>query len=331
MLLLAGLWSCVPVDDQPPEPVRVERFWPAPPAVARISYVQSFGSAEDLGIKKSLVGFLADFLLGDEDSRLLRPTNVLAVSARLIYVTDAGLGAVHRFDLERGKHEVIRHGDEPLLSPVAMAQGTAGEIYVSDSAFGDVFIIRPGAETAMPLGLDAELVQPTGLAVDPASGDLLVVDTAEHQVKRFSADGMLLESFGQRGSGEGQFNYPTMIWRQANGDLLVTDSLNFRIQVFDSAGNFLHMFGKPGNGTGDIARPKGVATDPDGHVYVVDSLFHVFQVFDSQGSYLMNVGAQGSRLGEFWLPTGIFIGQDGLVYVADSFNKRVQVFRYLGG
>lgn len=328
---LLSLWACMPVEEETPKAAEVTRVWPEPPAEPRIGYVREFSQAEDLGIKKSLFGFLSEFLMGESDTRIVRPTNVLAVTDKLIYVTDSGLGAVHRFDLDKERHELIRLGEESMISPVAMALGTAGEVYVSDSALADVFVIKPGAEVAQSLGMDEALTQPTGLAVDPVTGNLYVVDTGEHQVKLFSSDGRHLESFGQRGTADGELNYPTLIWRQANGDLLVTDSLNFRVQVFDSAGNYLRQFGKLGNATGDVSRPKGVATDQYGHVYLVDGLFHVFQVFDQEGRYLMNVGAQGSAPGEFWLPTGIFIGQGDLIYVADSYNKRVQVFRYLGG
>lgn len=325
------LWACLPVEEEPVEPTKVSRVWPEPPAAPRISYVRSFSEPEDLGIKKSLLGFLSDFLMGESDSKIIRPTNVLAIGEKLIFVSDSGLGAVHRFDIARGRHELIRLGEEPMISPVAMAQGSAGEVYVSDSSLGEVFVIDPGAERLRSLGMAAELVQPTGLAVDPISGNLYVVDTGEHRIKIFSRDGRLLDSFGERGTEDGELNYPTMIWRQPNGELLVTDSLNFRVQTFDAAGNYLRKFGQLGNASGDISRPKGVATDQYGHVYLVDGLFHVFQVFDQEGAYLMSVGAQGSGPGEFWLPTGIFIGQGDLIYMADSYNKRVQVFRYLGG
>jgi DNA-binding beta-propeller fold protein YncE len=256
---------------------------------------------------------------------------VVAVG-EVIYVADPGVKGVHRFDQAAGRYDLLRgEGDMPLGSPVSLARGANGNVYGADSALGKVFVIRPGAKSVSPLALHAELRQPTGIAADPATGRLFVVDTAAHRVLAFRPDGSVESSFGGRGAGDGEFNYPTLAWRDDSGRLYVTDALNFRIQFFDAQGKFLGKFGRVGDGTGDAARQKGVATDRFGHVYIVDSLFHAFQVFDPSGRFLLSVGEPGSGRGEFWLPTGIFISENDTIYVADSYNRRVQVFRYIGG
>jgi DNA-binding beta-propeller fold protein YncE len=254
-------------------------------------------------------------------------------SGGIVYVADPGARGVHRFDSAAGDYTLITAADDaPLPSPVGLARGASGEIYVADSKLAQVFVIRPGAKTAVPLRLDVKLTQPTGIAFDAASGRLHVVDTAEHRVHIFERDGSLAGSIGRRGAGDGEFNYPTYIWRTAQGRLYVTDSLNFRVQAFDARGQFVGKFGRQGDGTGDAARQKGVATDRYGHVYVVDALFHGMQIFDATGRLLLPVGERGHERGEFWLPTGIFIDQDDdTIYVADAYNQRVQVLRYIGG
>jgi DNA-binding beta-propeller fold protein YncE len=305
--------------------------WPPPPAEPRIEFVKAFSQPGHLGISKGLFRRIADVLFGGDDARLVRPMAIVAVGP-IVYVADPGARGVHRFDPGAQRHDLLRaEGDKPLASPVGLARGRDGEVYVTDSASARVLVIRPGAAFASPLPLQAKLRQPTGIAVDPASARLFVVDTSEHRVLVFRPDGALESSIGRRGEGDGEFNYPTLAWRDDKGRLYVTDSLNFRTQVFDERGAFVAKFGRPGDGTGDAARQKGVATDQRGHVYVVDSLFHAFQVYDPSGRFLLSVGERGSDRGEFWLPTGIFIGEDDTIYVADSYNRRVQVFRYIGG
>lgn len=315
----------VPLDEGPPP------SWPVPPAPPRIAFVKAFSRPEHLGIDKGLLQRLADLLFGGSEARLVKPMAV-AVVDDTIYVADPGAKGVHRFAQASGRYDLLQaEGGAPLASPVALARGGKGEVYVSDSALRRVFVIRPGARFASPIPLQAELKQPTGIAADPATGALFVVDTAAHTVFVFSADGALKARIGQPGAGDGAFNYPTLAWRDSRGRLYVTDSLNFRTQIFDALGHFEGKFGRLGDGSGDSSRPKGVATDSRGHVYVVDSLFHAIQIFDASGRFLLSVGGLGSDKGQFWLPVGIFITDDDTIYVTDVYNRRVQVFRYVGG
>jgi DNA-binding beta-propeller fold protein YncE len=248
-----------------------------------------------------------------------------------IFVADVGAMGVHRFDPKGDRYDLIgAEGGTHLPSPVGLARGREGEVYVTDSALAEVLVIRPGAEAAVRMPLP-RMKQPTGIAFDPARNRLYVVDTGAHRVNVFGLDGTLRSSFGQRGTGEAEFNYPTQIWRDPRGRLYVTDSLNFRIQVFDDDGRFLAKFGQAGDGTGDFMRQKGVATDSFGHVYIVDALLNALQVFDGTGQLLLSMGEMGSKPGEFWLPAGLFIGEGDMIYVADSYNQRIQVFRYIGG
>jgi DNA-binding beta-propeller fold protein YncE len=305
--------------------------WPTAPDAPRIAYVKTFSRPDDLGISRGFLQRVGDLLFGRDESHLIRPMAVIAVGD-VLYVADPGAKGVHRFDQKGGSYELIRAaGGRQFVSPVGLAQGNAGEVYVSDSALAAVFVIRPGAKEAEPLSLGVRLGQPTGIAFDAVNGRLFVVDTSAHRVNVFSRGGAFESSIGRRGTEDGEFNYPTLLWRTKEGRLYVTDSLNFRIQSFDQSGQFLAKFGGLGDGTGDLPRQKGVATDHYGHIYVVDSLFHAIQIFDRDGRFLLSLGGMGQERGEFWLPTGLFIGADDKIYVADSYNQRVQVLRYIGG
>lgn len=305
--------------------------WPPEPDPPRVAFVTMFSRPADLGISGGFFERLAGALFGGADSRLVRPMAVVAVE-HVLYVADPGAGGVHRFDPAKSRYRLTgAPGGRPLPSPVALARGLRGEVYVSDSALASVFVIRPDSKVAVPVPLRATLRQPTGIAFDPATARLYVVDTAAHRVHVFRQDGTLESTFGQRGTGDGEFNYPTLIWRTPTGTLYVTDSNNFRVQILDEHGRFLGKFGRHGDASGDLARHKGIATDHHGHVYVVDALLHAVQIFDDAGRFLLAVGALGRDRGEFWLPAGIFIADDDTIYVADSYNQRVQVFRYVGG
>jgi len=329
-LLLAG---CAPATRPVGETLVSPRTWPEPPATPRIRFESSFHAAEDLGIEKSFWRRLGEFITGADTTWMIRPMAVVTdPDGKRIHVADPGIRGVHRFDLENHRYKIIRReNNRPLPSPTGITRDVDGRIYVTDSVLATLFVLEPDGKFFTPVKLEVDLIQPTGIVSDPATGSLYIVDTGAHDIKVFSTNGKLLRQFGARGSGPSAFNFPTGIWLNADGHLLVTDSLNFRIQVLDTEGHFITRFGQAGDASGTLARPKGVATDSFGHIYVVDSIHHALQIFDLDGNLLLELGEQGHGAGQFWLPTGIFIAPDNRIYVSDSHNQRVQIFRYIGG
>jgi len=187
-----------------------------------------------------------------------------------------------------------------------------------------------GESRATELG-EGVLKRPTGLALNPRSSELLVVDTLLSGILRFDLSTLAYKGIlSGGGQAAGKLHYPTQVAVAPNGNIVVSDSLNFRVQVFSADGSFLREFGGAGDSPGRFARPRGVAVDSEGHIYVVDALFDNVQVFDEEGRLLLAFGSHGNGPGEFWLPAGIFIDSTDRIYVSDSSNHRVQVFRYLG-
>jgi sugar lactone lactonase YvrE len=151
-----------------------------------------------------------------------------------------------------------------------------------------------------------------------------------------SYDGQMLNRIGSRGTGLGQFNYPTNLALDSTGRLFVSDSLNFRVQVFDADLRPVRTIGKKGDLPGYFAQPKGIALDTENHLYVLDAQFENVQLFNPMGQILMDFGEEGHGPGQFWLPPSIFINQTpstanpaNRIYIADSYNRRIQVFDYL--
>ena len=83
------------------------------------------------------------------------------------------------------------------------------------------------------------------------------------RVHRFSASGELLGSWGEVGSGPGQFRLPHALTFTPEGRLAVADRENDRVQFFDRSGAFL------GEWTG-LQRPTDLAFGPDGRAFVAE-------------------------------------------------------------
>ncbi len=76
---------------------------------------------------------------------------------------------------------------------------------------------------------------PSDIAMD-ASGNIYVLDSANHRVQKFSPEGRYLATFGRRGQGPGEFYNPDSMDIDAHGFFYVMDSYQSRIQKLTHAG-----------------------------------------------------------------------------------------------
>jgi len=305
-------------------------FWPKPPEIKRIAFVKAVSKPEDLNIRPGIFKRLVDYIVGRSAAFMVSPYGIATDSKGRLYVVDTFLKRIHVFDAAENQYFYFPADKTMLASPVGIAIDKDGTIYITDSKKGAVYIFEDsGKKFVATIGRDI-FRRPAGIAVNPNTSELLVVDTLQSRVFRFDlSDRMAKGSFGADGAAEGRFHYPTNICVTSNGEIIVSDALNFRVQVFSPEGHFLFTFGRMGDVPGNFSRPKGVAADSDGNIYVVDALFDNVQVFDKRGRLLMAFGNHGTGYGDFWLPTGIYIDNDDLIYISDQSNRRVQIFRYL--
>jgi sugar lactone lactonase YvrE len=321
---LATLSLLAPASGAPPQSTAAASLpaWPPPPAKARIRFVRALDPATGQR-KPGFLSRIVKLIVGTSDQpQMTQPYGIAVAPDGRVYVADTVGKVVHVYDLAKTEYTSIAVDAESLIG-VAVARGL---LYVTDSVSSRLLCLDPKGRRLWTLGRDDGFLRPTGIA---ASNDrLYVVDTMLNRVVVVTLAGQIVRTFGERGEGPAQFNFPTNIARAADGRLFVTDTMNFRVQVFDAEGRYLSSFGQLGDGAGDFDKPKGIAVDSGGHIYVVEGLNDVVQIFDDRGRLLLAFGGSGSSAGQFWLPTGIAIANDR-VYVADSANRRLEIFEYL--
>jgi DNA-binding beta-propeller fold protein YncE len=334
LLIVTGLGGCATKPGIIFDPANTATRWPPAPDEARVEYIGEIRTDADLKPGRGMGGAIRDFFAGKrEPVGMVSPLGLCTDDAHRLYVADPGLQGVHVFDLETRDHSVWRPGKgaQPFVSPVAVAfdrHGTTGRVLVVDSSYAAIFAFDLKGNLLGILGKD-QFTRPVGMAVEPGSGRLIVADAGAHQILVLNPDGSLERRIGERGSGLGQFNFPTNVAIDSAGNVHVSDSLNFRVQVLGADLSPRRQIGSKGDLPGYFAQPKGIAFDPSDHLYVVDAHFEAIQLFDLSGTLLMSFGREGRGPGEFWLPAGIHADGQGMIWVADSYNRRVQVFRFI--
>jgi len=132
--------------------------------------------------------------------------------------------------------------------------------------------------------------KPTAVALAP-SGDIYVSDGyGQSRIHHFAPDGALLHSWGEAGTGPGQFNLPHSIAVDGRSRVFVTDRENNRIQIFDAKGAFLSQWP-------DLAWPMHVHIAGD-IVYVAEGHQRV-SIFSLDGELLARWGEKGTAPGQF--------------------------------
>ncbi|MBE9549514.1 MAG: 6-bladed beta-propeller [Proteobacteria bacterium] len=301
-----------------------EISWPAAPLAARIRFLHSFAGPLDVGYQLPISNRFQEFFGGSVNHKMIRPY-AIAVNKALTVVADPGAGMIHIFNTrEKSYQSLSAAGKTHFISPVGIAIGD-DRFYIADSVLNEVYVFDKNRKLITTLrGFE----RPTALAYDHLNQNLYVTDTRSHKVLVYNQQGQQVLSIGERGSNDGQFNFPSHITVTGNR-LYVNDTMNFRVQVFDLSGNFIHSFGEHGDGPGYIAHPKGIATNSGGHVFIAEAVANQVQIFNLDGEFLLGFGSTGEQAGEFQMPAGLAIFDDK-IYVVDSGNRRIQVFEYLG-
>ncbi len=169
-----------------------------------------------------------------------------------------------------------------------------------------------------------EFDSPIGIAVDP-SGNILVADTNNGRIEKFSSTGAFLSIIGMKGSGHGQLGEPNGIAVDRAGNIYVAEvASNHRVQKLAPDGTFIAEWKGPDLG---FYGPRRIAIGPDDSVYVVDQGHTRIVKFSPDGQVLAVWGSKGSGDGQFNDATSVAVDStSNKVYVADPRNSRIQVF-----
>ncbi|KAK1880651.1 E3 ubiquitin-protein ligase TRIM71 [Dissostichus eleginoides] len=210
-------------------------------------------------------------------------------------------------------------GDGQLCRPWGISVDKEGYVVVADRSNNRVQIFKPCGAFHHKFGSlvpvrDSLTVRP-GLHV-----------TDNHRVQVFTFEGQFLLKFGEKGTKNGQFNYPWDVAVNSEGKILVSDTRNHRVQLFGPDGSFLNKYGFEGALWKHFDSPRGVAFNHEDHLVVTDFNNHRLLVIRPDCQSARFLGSEGTGNGQFLRPQGVAVDHENRIIVADSRNHRVQVF-----
>ena len=192
--------------------------------------------------------------------------------------------------------------------------------------------------------VDGLFRQPTDVAWDSKGNTYISDGYINSRVAKYDANGDWVKSWGEQGTGPGQFRLPHAIAVDAQDRVYVGDRSNRRIQVFDAEGTFLRMFTidvpappgtRPVNGntpTGAaaaaaIGAPNSICITPGPNqvMFVGESTYpgRLFKV-SLEGKVLGVIGRSGRQLKQFSGVHQLACPSATEVYAAETSNWRVQ-------
>ena len=194
------------------------------------------------------------------------------------------LDPVMQFDMD-GNH-LISFGANMFIRPHGLHVDRQGNVWLTDGEGPDgrdprrdgkghqVFKFSSSGELLLKLGKPGiagtglnVFNQPSAVYVAP-NGDIFVGDghggQSNARIMKFDAQGNFIKTWGERGSGPGEFAVPPAVAMDSLGRLFVGDRGNNRIQIFNMEGDFIAEWPQFG-------RPSGVYIDDNDVLYVTDS------------------------------------------------------------
>jgi hypothetical protein len=193
--------------------------------------------------------------------------------------------------------------------------------------------------------IDQRFREPTDVTWDP-EGNIYISDGyVNARVAKFDKEGFWLDSFGEPGSGPGQFNTVHSIASDRNGNIYVADRGNRRIQVLDRNGNVERIIqinvpvpadahaaigsipeGNELNGTQGPGAPWAVCVSPGEtqYLFVADAYPGRVYKLTLDGTVVGMLGESGRQMKQFGWIHEIACPSENELIVAELLNWRIQ-------
>lgn len=209
-------------------------------------------------------------------------------------------------------------GEDVLVDAHGIWIDEADNVYCTERENHCVFKFNREGELIMTLGTPGQPSpddgEPFNLPTDTVTlpdGEMFISDGyGNYRVHHYTPEGKLVKSWGERGTGPGQFELSHCVRADRHKRLWVCDRTNDRIEIFDREGNFLEEWRLP--------KPDTVYFDPNEDVVYVAEMNQQVSIWTLGGELLSKWGGarKSDMSGEFsGIPHGIWADSRGDLYV----------------
>jgi uncharacterized protein (TIGR03663 family) len=317
--------------------------WQPPPDDAWVYFPNSVENAGKTTIEPpppiptvTAQGQLVIGAMGTGKGQFTQPTGLGTDAGGNLYVADSRNNRIQKFDSEGKLLAVLGPGGDKEATfnePWKVTVDKSGNLYVADTwnhriqkfdanlnlvaEWGKAFTAIGQREPAAD-----ELFGPRDIAID-IDGNLLVTDTGNKRIVRFTPDGQPLGSFGKAGTGPGQFNEPVGIAVAPNGDIYVADTWNRRVQRFDSKFNYISEFSVIGWSSQEVTAKPYLVVLADGRVILSNPINARIEVYNQAGQAVGAWDLPPPADGGKARPVGLALNAQGFLFVSDCTGNRV--------
>lgn len=257
--------------------------------------------------------------------------DVVVDSQDRVYVFDRGQHPLTIFD--RDGNFITSWGEGLFTRPHGVTLGPDETIYCVDddghcirkcTLEGEVLMTIGTPGKGAPAQSGQPFNRPTKVAFDPKTGDLYISDGyGNARVHKFTAAGKHLFSWGEYGTGPGQFNLVHSVCTDSQRRVYIADRENHRVQIFDDQGHYLEQWN-------NMHRVCGLHIEHD-LVYIgqlptqlavnasYPNIGACVSIHDLSGKQLARLGEArpGEGPGQFLAPHGLVVDSHGDIYVGE--------------
>lgn len=217
-----------------------------------------------------------------------KPRGIATDTSGNIYVADWGNSRIQKFSPTGEFLQTIGKqgtGAGELREANGIAVDAAGNMYVAEALNHRIIKYKPdGSFEKEWIGPDPGFYGPRDVAIGPDK-NLYILDQGRSRVVKFNPESEEFSEFGQKGTGDGEFNDPTGI-AVGKDFVFVTDAGNNRVQVFDLEGKFIRQWEIPQWEKYLWHYPDAAFDDQTNRLYVTSGWSNEILVFDADGKRL---------------------------------------------
>ena len=165
--------------------------------------------------------------------------------------------------------------------------------------------------------------RPTDITVRESTGEIFISDGyGNSRIHQFNKNGEYIKSWGESGTGPGQFSLPHNLSMINDEELIVCDRENHRVQIFSINGDFIKEW--------HVHKATAVTVDNVGKIYIaeqgpppvqhgVKNLGHSVGIWNNKGELLDRLGSElpGEESDQFLWPHSICVDSKGRIFVAE--------------